>query len=177
MVRVQKAFPDARLDLSEPASPGAVGFLDIVYNSNALVVQWSKKGQFGVSSPDGHGYGEKPDEIFCIVDDAAARITDLLRSGRKTEPPPAVTLRELRAERKLAQIELAARLGVSQPAVSRLEHHVSRMMVASLLAVIRAMGGNLVIQASFPDGIVRQISIEDEEIILRPEPDAVALEG
>jgi hypothetical protein len=160
--RLRKTFPDARVDVSEPAAPGGVGFLDIARGGNVLAVQWQEKGHFGVSSPEGHGYGEKPDEVFRTVDEAAARITDLIRSGKKTEPPLEVTLRELRAERRLAQTALAALLLVSQPAVSRLERHVSRMMVATLRAVVQAMGGTLVLQAHFPNGVVRQIAVDDD---------------
>jgi hypothetical protein len=159
--RLQKAFPDAQLDYSEPATPGGVGFLDVAYRGNVLAVQWCEQWDFGVSSPEGHGYGEKPDEVYASVDEAAGRIVELLRSGGKTAPPLAVTLRELRAERKLPQTALAALLGVSQPAVSRLERHVSRMMLDSLRSVVQAMGGNLVVQAHFPGGLVRQIALDD----------------
>lgn len=160
--RLQATFPDARIDFTEPAVPGGVGFLDISRNGHVLAVQWQEKWHFGVSSPEGHGYGEKPAEVYRTDDEAAARITDLLKSGRKTERPPEVTLRELRAEKKLPQKTLAALLGVSQPAVSRLERHVSRMHIASLKAVVQAMGGTLVCQACFPDGVVHQIAIDDE---------------
>jgi hypothetical protein len=160
--RLRAAFPEARLDFSEPASPDGVGFLDITCGSTVLAVQWQQKWHFGVSSPEGHGYGEKPDETYRTVEEAAARITDLLRSGKKTEPPLEVTLRELRAERKLPQTALAAMLGVSQPAVSRFERNVSRMMVATLRTVVGAMGGRLVLQAHFPGGVVHQIAIDDD---------------
>jgi hypothetical protein len=159
--RLKKSFPDARLNFSEPAAPGGVGFLDISYRGNVLEVQWQEGWKFGVSSPEGHGYGERPDEVYGTVEEAAGRIAELLGSNGKTEPPPDVTLRQLRAERNLHQTGLAALLGVSQPAVSRLERHVSRMCVASLRAVIQAMGGNLVIQAHFPNGVVRRINIDD----------------
>src|SRR5437867_11678453 len=129
--RLKQALAGALLDVSEPAAPGGVGFLDVSSRGHVLAVEWQEKRHFGVSSPEGHGYGEKPDEVYRTVDEAAARIADLLHSGRKTEPPLEVTLRELRAERNLPQTELATRLGVSQPAVSRLERHVSRMIVDS----------------------------------------------
>ncbi len=132
------------------------------FGNHVLAVQWQEKWLFGVSSSEGHGYGEKPDEVFRTVDEAAARITDLLRFGRRTEPPIEVTLRELRAEKQLPQTALATKLGVSQPAVSRFERHVSRMIVATLREVVQAMGGTLVLQVHFPDGVVRQISIDDD---------------
>jgi hypothetical protein len=161
-LRLRQAFPEARLDVSEPASPGGVGFLDISHRGNALAIQWQKNWHFGVSSLEGSGYGEKPDEVYRTVDKAAARIRELLHFGKKTEPPPEVTLRELRAEKNLPQTALAALLGVSQPAISRLEHHVSRMMVATLRTVVQAMGGELVLQAHFPGGLVRTIAIDDD---------------
>jgi Helix-turn-helix domain len=160
--RLKTTVPEAKLDVSEPATPGGVGFLDISHLGNVLAVQWQEKWHFGISSPEGHGFGEKPDEVYRTVDEAAARIIELLRSGKRTEPPLEVTLRELRAERNLPQTALASLLGVSQPAVSRQERHVSRMMVASLGAVVEAMGGRLVIQAHFPDGVVREIALDDD---------------
>jgi hypothetical protein len=175
-VRLRKTFPEAQLDFSEPATPGGVGFLDIAHGDNVLAVQWQEKWHFGVSSPEGHGYGEKPDEVHRTVDEAVGRITDLLRSGRKTEPPLEVTLRELRAEKKLPQTALAALLGVSQPAVSRLERNVSRMMVATLRTVVQAMGAKLVLQVHFPDGVVRQIAIDDEPATA-PEHGVVTIDG
>jgi DNA-binding XRE family transcriptional regulator len=174
--RLQQTFPDARLTVSEPAAADGVGFLDISHGGNVLAVQWQEKWHFGVSSPEGHGYGEKPDEVFHTVDEALARLTDLLRTGRKTAPPIEVTLRDLRAEKQLAQAALGTMLGVSQPAVSRLERNVSRMMIATLRAVVQAMGGKLVLQAHFPDGAVRQIAIHDDTEDSR-EPDKVTMEG
>ncbi len=176
--RLRKTFPEAQLDYAEPASPDGVGFLDISYGGNVLAVQWQEKGPFGVSSPEGHGYGEKSDEVYFTVDDAEARIADLLRSGGKTQPPPEVRLRELRAERKLPQTELASRLGVSQPAVSRFERRVSRMIVGTLNDVVRAMGGKLVLQVRFPDGVVRQIALDDDKACHgEHEPDAATIDG
>jgi hypothetical protein len=170
--RLRTAFPGAQLELSEPVAPGAVGFLDIAHGGNVLAVQWQEQWHFGISSPEGHGYGEKPDEVCGTVEEAFARIVDLVRSGKKTQPPLEVTLRELRAERNLPQTKLAALLGVSQPAVSRLERRVSRLLVASLRAVVQAMGGDLVIQARFPDGVVRQIAL-DEDSGCRPEQEEI----
>src|SRR5260370_5342399 len=85
--RLRKTFPAAQLDLAEPAGPGGVGFLDIACGGNVLAVQWQEKWHFGVSSPEGHGYGEKPDAVYGTVEEALARITGLLKSGRDTPPP------------------------------------------------------------------------------------------
>src|SRR6266481_1569621 len=90
--RLQKAFPGAQLDVVEPVAAGAVGFLDVAHGGNVLAVQWQEKWHFGVSSPEGHGYGEKPDEVYRTVDEAFARIADLLRCGTRTQPHLEVTL-------------------------------------------------------------------------------------
>jgi DNA-binding XRE family transcriptional regulator len=159
--KLRKVMPQAEVTVAEPAEPGGVGFLDVAHGGNVLAVQWQQDWHFGISSPEVHGYGEKPDETYRTADEAAARIVELLQSGGRTEPPLEVTLRKLRAELQLPQAALAALLGVSQPAVSRLERNISRMMVATLRSVVEAMGGELVLQARFPDGVVRDIVIDD----------------
>jgi hypothetical protein len=85
--RLRKVFPEAELDFCEPATTGSVGFLDITRGASSLSVQWQEQWQFGLSSPEGHGYGEKPDEVYRTVEEVATRIIGLLDSGRKTEPP------------------------------------------------------------------------------------------
>jgi transcriptional regulator with XRE-family HTH domain len=62
-------------------------------------------------------------------------------------------LDELRVARNMSQESLAQVLGVKQNAVSKLERRTD-MYVSSLRNVIRAMGGDLRIEAVFPDGIV-----------------------
>lgn len=62
-------------------------------------------------------------------------------------------LDELRVARNLSQENLAQVLGVKQNAVSKLERRTD-MYVSSLRNVIRAMGGDLRIEAVFPDGVV-----------------------
>ena len=85
--RLQTIFARAQIDLAEPAAPGGVGFLDIAYGGHVLAAQWQAKWHFGVSSPEEHGYGERPDEVYKTVEEALARIADLLGSGKKTKPP------------------------------------------------------------------------------------------
>ena len=160
---LEEALPKARIDWAEPVIDGGFGFLDIAIDGNTLSVQWREKSHFGLSSPEGHGYGEASDEIYQTANDAANRIVALLRSGKKTEPPPQVSLRELRSERRITQMKLAEILRVTQPAVSQLERRVDRMNIATLKMVVQAMGGTLMVQALFPDGDIRQIAIDDEE--------------
>ena len=60
----------------------------------------------------------------------------------------------LRAARQMTQVNLAQVLGVNQSAVSKLEKRTD-MYLSTLRSYIEAMGGELEIQAVFPEGSVR----------------------
>lgn len=60
-------------------------------------------------------------------------------------------LSQLREARSLTQTSLAQILGVHQPAVSKLERQAD-MYISTLRSFIHAMGGQLRIEAEFPDG-------------------------
>lgn len=66
----------------------------------------------------------------------------------------ALDLAELRGALDLTQEELAERLQVAQSNVSRLEHR-DDMLISTLRQVVEAMGGELHLEAVFPDGGVR----------------------
>src|SRR5579871_2999550 len=61
-----------------------------------------------------------------------------------------MTLRELRKARKLTQVRMAKRLGITQDSVSRLEKR-SDLLLSTLRKTVEAMGGNLSLVAEFPD--------------------------
>jgi DNA-binding XRE family transcriptional regulator len=61
-----------------------------------------------------------------------------------------MTLRELRKARKLTQVRMAKKLGITQDSVSRLEQR-SDLLLSTLRKTIKAMGGNLSLVAEFPD--------------------------
>ncbi|NOS79302.1 MAG: helix-turn-helix transcriptional regulator [Nitrospira sp.] len=61
-----------------------------------------------------------------------------------------MTLRELRHARKLTQVRMAKKLGITQDSVSRLEQR-SDLLLSTLRKAIEAMGGNLSLIAQFPD--------------------------
>lgn len=61
-----------------------------------------------------------------------------------------MTLRELRAARKLTQVRMARVLGITQDGVSRMEKR-SDLLLSTLRKTIEAMGGNLSLVAEFPD--------------------------
>ncbi|MGF6097346.1 XRE family transcriptional regulator [Pseudomonas sp. 18175] len=63
-------------------------------------------------------------------------------------------LHELRKAQKLSQQSLAKALNINQAAVSKMERRTD-MYISTLRDYIRAMGGELEIIATFPDGQVK----------------------
>ncbi len=61
-----------------------------------------------------------------------------------------MSLRELRRARKLTQVRMAKKLGITQDSVSRLEKR-SDLLLSTLRKTVEAMGGNLALVAEFPD--------------------------
>lgn len=61
-----------------------------------------------------------------------------------------MTLRELRRARKLTQVRVAKKLGITQDSVSRLEKR-SDLLLSTLRKTVEAMGGSLTLVAEFPD--------------------------
>ncbi len=61
-----------------------------------------------------------------------------------------LTLGELRKARKLTQVKMAKKLGVTQDSVSRLEKR-SDLLLSTLRKTVEAMGGKLSLVAEFPD--------------------------
>ena len=86
-----------------------------------------------------------------------------------------MTLRELRHARKLTQVKMAKKLGVTQDSVSRLEKR-SDLLLSTLRKTVEAMGGNLSLVAEFPDRapVVLSGIAEDDPRQKRPSGKRVA---
>lgn len=88
------------------------------------------------------------------VNDVIARLSPVQR--KKVEARAAeliaeeMTLRELRRARKLTQVRMAKKLGITQDSVSRLEKR-SDLLLSTLRKTVKALGGNLSLVAEFPD--------------------------
>jgi transcriptional regulator with XRE-family HTH domain len=61
-----------------------------------------------------------------------------------------MTLQELRRARKLTQVRIAKKLGISQDGISKLEKR-SDLLLSTLRKTVEAMGGSLSLVAEFPD--------------------------
>lgn len=159
--QLRKRFPYAEISLDVPRSVKGTWFLDVEQDEHLVLIQWQKDHGFGVSCSSQHAYGERPDEVYQDDEAALARTISLLLSKSYTAPPAAVRLRELRKERGVSQIELAAMLAVQQGAVSKLERRHD-MLLSTVRQVVRSMGGTLQIIAKFPDGMQRVLEFGDE---------------
>jgi DNA-binding XRE family transcriptional regulator len=157
--QVLRRFPSARTLLDPSENPAGPWFLDIELDSHPVMVEWRPDRGFGVTSNVGVGYGEGPDEIHSDLESVSQRVITLLLAKTRTVPPKAVRLRELRAARRMSQMELAERLRIKQAAVSKLENR-SDLHIRTLRDVIAAMGGQLIIRARFPDGMERELCFD-----------------
>jgi transcriptional regulator with XRE-family HTH domain len=61
-----------------------------------------------------------------------------------------MTRQELRRARKLTQVRIAKKLGLSQDGISKLEKR-SDLLLSTLRKTVEAMGGSLSLVAEFPD--------------------------
>lgn len=143
---IQRQFPDAKLEVREPASPEGVWFLDLQRGDAFAVVEWSPSQPFGLSTPS-EAYGTAADETYEELGELCARLADILEREAITSPPEdKLPLKELRHLCGLSQQELARRLHVQQPAISKLERRQD-LPVSALRRWIEALGGELTIVA------------------------------
>ena len=101
------------------------------------------------------------------VDDKIRKLSTVQRKKLEVRAAELIaeemTLRELRKARKLTQVRLARRLGITQDGISRLEKR-SDLLLSTLRETVEAMGGNLSLVAQFPDRapVVLSGIVEDE---------------
>ena len=156
-----KQLPQAALTVDKPKEAGGLWFLDVDVDGHKVIVQWQESAGFGVSCSSNHGYGEGPDEFYTNLEAVKHRVLSLLLSGSQTSPPPTVRLHELRKACGVSQIELAERLSIQQGAVSRLERR-SDIKISTIRDFVKSLGGDLKLMATFPDGAVKIVDLEDE---------------
>jgi hypothetical protein len=158
-----KRFPGIDAEIDAPADAAGFWQLDLRAGGSSpwIVVEWKPDLGFGVSTPGSSDvdYGTKPDELYPNAKAAYDRVVHLILSGGRTEPPAAVRLAELRQFRKLSQAEVAGGAGIKQAAIARIEGR-DDILLSTLRRVITAMGGSLSIRAEFPDGTVRELSLD-----------------
>ena len=86
------------------------------------------------------------------VEDIVRKLSPALRKRVKTRAAELIaeemTLRELRHARKLTQVRMAKKLGITQDSVSRLEKR-SDLLLSTLRKTVEAMGGRFLLSPHF----------------------------
>lgn len=157
---VNQYIPGAAVAVDPPSNPTGDWFIDVTYRDHRLVVEFRPSLGFGISSGSEDSYGEGPDEFFQTPEAAAHRVEHLVQAGERTVPQRVRLLQELREERQISQVDLAARLGIRQPTVSKIERRED-VALSTLRRYIEALGGRLRVTAQFADGRF-EIDLDDK---------------
>lgn len=159
-----KRFPSLAMNLDEPARETGPWFLFVHREEGLphLAIEWRPDRGFGLSTPDDEDYGMGPDEVYPNAREATDRAIALIESKGRSVPPEAVRLTELRQRQGLSQAELAAKAGMKQANVSRIESR-GDVLLSTLAKMVEAMGGELSIRARFPGGVEQEIAIVGEK--------------
>lgn len=125
-------------------------WMDIGHASGSFTVQWEPKAGFGLHpASDEAAFGELLPERYADTAMLLRRVAQLLDDGAVG----VVGLRDLREVRGLSQADLAARLGIQQAAVSKVERRQD-LHLDTLSAIVKALGGTLEMKVKFPGGEV-----------------------
>lgn len=148
---VRRKVPGLQVEADEAVEgSGGSTFARLAIGNHIVLLEWRPGHGFGIAAGGDGAYGEGPDEVFPDRTAAITRVVGLLTEGGRTLPPRAVLLRELRAAAGLSQEALAGRLGVGQPAVSKVERR-SDVSLSTLRDYVRALGGSLELRAQVGD--------------------------
>jgi transcriptional regulator with XRE-family HTH domain len=145
---------DARLD--PPKNPDATWWLDIRGENQHIEVTWKPGRGFGISTLGADGFGEGADEVYWTREELFSRLHALLKTGEKTTRPRECTLGQLREIQGLSQQQIAARLGVQQAAVSKMERRED-MLLQTLRRYIEELGGRLDISVNLSGETIRLV--------------------
>lgn len=149
--RLKQRFPGGTFTITAPVRTEDVWTLDIAYDGNYLVVEWTPPTRFGVSSAsDDAAFGGGPDEVFSTVEDTFVHLVRFLTSLHRPSPPLPALLARVREERGVSQAELARRLGLAQATVSGYERRHD-IQLSTLRKIVSALGGEVQISAVFHD--------------------------
>ena len=163
---VRSAFAE-RSDLTirgdRPKAAGGLHFLSILRDDGfAVEVEWHPHRGFGIVAGRDLVFGSGVDEVYATADAAFARLQRLLKTGQSTSDSAPVELSELRKLRGLLQKELAGSMGISKSGLAQMERppSLATMQIETLQRLIASMGGELVLNARFPEGRERTIALD-----------------
>lgn len=139
-----------QVDCEKGGDAAADWWIDIGHSRGGFTVHWQPQSGFGLHPhSDESAYGELPPEHYSDTSMLLRRVDQLVGDGMVG----VLGLRDLREVQGLSQAELAARLGVQQAAVSKVERRQD-LHLDTLSAIVKALGGTLEMKVKFPGGEV-----------------------
>lgn len=150
---IEAELPTVDVVVDAPTSPKGDWFVDVKYSDRRFSVEYRPHLGFGLSSIPSGGYGEGPDEFLPDEASLVQRLMSLVHLSERTEPQRVRLLQDLRSKRKVTQEDLADRLGIKQPTISKLERRED-VNLSTLRRYVEALGGELHVTAKFSDGAV-----------------------
>ena len=152
----------AELEVSTPAHPDGVWMATLhAADGYTAEAEWKRHRGFGLVA----GYEFEPfggvDEICPTWQAAAARMTALWKARDATSPNRPLPVAELRKLRGHLQKDVAEQMGITKGGLAQIEASANegKVQVETLDKLIAAMGGRLVISATFPDGTERKVAV------------------
>lgn len=134
-------------NVDTPADPSGEWWIDLSLGGWETSVAWRPGLGFGLFAASEGVYGERPDEIYRSPELAAERLLQLAQQKEEGEARR-MTLVDVRRLLGIAQTELAAKLGVGQAAISRLENrHEAKL--GTIVDYVAALGGELKLSVRF----------------------------
>jgi DNA-binding XRE family transcriptional regulator len=125
-------------------------WVDVGHRKGSFTVQWKPQSGFRLHPVSEEAvFGEAPAERYADTAMLLRRVEQLVDDGEVGT----AGLRELREVQGLSQAELAARLGIQQAAVSKVERRRD-LHLDTLEAIVTALGGTLEMKVKFPGGEV-----------------------
>lgn len=83
--QLEQWLPAARFNTSPPAVAAGSWWLDALFHSHHVVIEWRPRTGFGVSTLSNDDYGEGADEIYPGRDEVFERVRRLLLLRRENE--------------------------------------------------------------------------------------------
>lgn len=143
---VRDRLPNVTVTLAEPALPVGLWHVDFVLGERAVSVQIEENKQIGVTALPSE-YGCAAEEYFEDVGLAVNRVVEILSSTEHGALGRLV--QRLRAVGGRSQSEVAAALGLQQPAVSKLERR-NDVTIAMLYDVAELVGARVTVTFELP---------------------------
>lgn len=165
VARAQEQFggrKDQHVAVDEPLSPEGTYFLSVAQGDYVVEVEWRRHRGFGIAAGRNLVFGSGVDEIYGAAEIAFDRIKQLLETEESTSGAAPVDLIDLRKLRGLLQKDVADRLGISKSGLAQMERpdSLSTMQIETLRRLVASLGGELVINARFPEGRERRIAVD-----------------